>query len=237
MTKQNIMNNFNDEQRKLIGILISRKKGIVLAEAHPEILDLYKNGQSYDSIAQIYVSDYERSLSVAINSVYYCIREFAEQEKITIEEIVELGKNHIKTNSRIAGKKGGTITFQNKTGCFGLDKKTRSELSKKIAKKMGDTYGLKNYQAGLGIASLSKEQLSSQAKSLNQKLGIASYDDQKLELYCGYMTEREFYTHLKENERLSWKDITCKVNSRFGNNRKPESIRTLYNENKRKSYR
>jgi len=64
--------------------------------------------------------------------------------------------------------------------------------------------------------------------------GFVPYESQRLELSSGYYTEREYAIHLKENERLSWKDIAAKVNLEFGNNRKPESIRSIYNRKWRK---
>ena len=54
---------------------LARVRGRELARKHPKIADMYRSGMILDSLAQEFSPDYERSRSVAINSIWHALRE------------------------------------------------------------------------------------------------------------------------------------------------------------------
>ncbi len=224
MTKQGLESNVYLEDRIVRAIKYSLKKGRELARAHPEIVDEFRAGRYYKQIAEEYVEDFNKSPSTSLNIVRYALIELLGEE-----EVSKVAGEHLKSSRKISGKRIGRNTFEKGIGCFAMDSEERSELSRKIAKKMGDKYAKKNYKAGLGIAGMSKDERKDATRKGLIALGYAPSDLIKLELYCGYFNEREYVVHLKEKEGLSWKEITNKANQAFGEGRSLECFRTCYN--------
>lgn len=218
------------------GMMFSMAEGKRLAKEHPEIVDEYRAGKRLVELGEEYSKGSERSMSAAMNSIYYCLREFVAQGIISEEELKQIGKEHMSKYGKINGRKGGKITFKRGIGCFGISKKKRREISQRVAREMGKKYGKKNYEAGLGIAEMSLEERKAATRKGLEALGMVPYDIKTRKTKFGKMSEKDYVIYLREVEGLNWEGIEEKVNSVFRNSRNAGAIRTNYNTHWRVSF-
>lgn len=211
-------------KRSMIGMMTSLKKGQELAERHPEIAYLYRDGMTLDKLAQKYVRNYEISPRVALNAIRYASIELLGEEAVR-----DIGKEHMHLYAPENGRRGGTITFEEGIGCFGMNKKKTRQARHKGGKIGGAIAGRKNYEAGVGIANLTEEEMRENGRNAAISRGERLYEAGKRKTRYGKMNEKSFIIYLKENEQLAWANITRKVNHIFRNNRSLETIRSTYN--------
>ncbi len=217
-------------RENIVGMKVSQLIGSKLAETHPEIVKKYRDGSSLDEIAQEKDNgNYQISPHVTLNAVRYCLIEL-----IGKEEQAMLGKDHMHLYAPRNGKRGGTASFKKGVGCFGMSKEKQRQARLKGGKVAGAIVGKRNYDNGIGIASLTAEELRENGVKSVIARGLVPYENDVINTDYGEMTEKSLIVYLKGVERLPWKEITRKVNSNFGNNRSLESIRGSYNSKWRK---
>ena len=105
-------------KRSMIGMMTSLKKGQELAERHPEIAYLYRDRMSLDKLAREYSKDYRISPKVALNTVRYALIELLGEEAVR-----DIGKEHMHLYAPENGRRGGTVSFEEGVGCFGMSKR------------------------------------------------------------------------------------------------------------------
>lgn len=214
------------------GMFLSRLKGKGLAEEHPEILDRYKKGETLTQLAQTYMSDFDISPSVGMNSVYYCLRYLAEKGEISLEDLEKIGKEHSIADIKEKGSQGGKTSHKLGKGCFGMSKEKRSEISRKTAYKMGKEFGKRNYARTLGAMSEEEKREAHRKSAIT--LGYVPFENVSKESRYGFMDEKSYAIMLKDSGKFSWKEIEEETNAVYGNNRTFGALRTNYNSNWRK---
>jgi len=159
---------------------LSELRGKQLADKHPEIAEEYR-GSTLRGLAKKYSPDYKISESVAINSIYNALRDLASRGLISLDELEEIGKRHIKENAEKNGH------------------------------KTGEANGLANYEAKIGIGKLSRKDLHKQGRGTMVKRGFTPLNLRRRNTEYGRFHEGELIVHLKEQEFLGWKEIAEEV--------------------------
>jgi len=95
----------NLSQNCMSGIKLSINRGLELSFEHPEIANKYESGSTLDELAREYNPlDYRLSHSVAINSIYYCLKRLLPNKKLR-----KIGKEHIRRSGVLNGKLTGSV--------------------------------------------------------------------------------------------------------------------------------
>lgn len=210
------------EPKVCAAIRLAKKRGKTLARNHPELARKYTTS-TLEKLAEEYSVDYDRSIHVARNTVWYALSELMDPA-----EQREIAKQHQDDALAEFASIAGSTTFERGVGAFGMNEKDR----KVACKKGGETSsaGKKSYIEGTGIAALTDEQRIEQGKKNAIARGQIPYDGIEKTTYLGRLTEKQYIINLKLQEQLSWNEITAEVNSVFRNNRKAPTLNTMWNQ-------
>lgn len=206
------------------GILVSKQIGSKLVRDHPEIAQEWSKGAIEKELGKKYCPN--DSEDVARNAIHYALKRLIRRKKTR----VIIAKKHIHQGCIKGGKTVAKKHRIERTGLWAMSPEERRKATQKGGRIGGRKMGKKNYRLGLGIARLTPEQLHEQGKKLARLKGQVPYEDTERETEFGLLNEKQYIISLKLLEDLSWAEITKLVNKIFGNNRRLESIRTLYNQ-------
>ena len=205
-------------------MFLSKIRARQLLEEHPEIAQKWKNGEHLDDLAEEYCRG--DSLSVGINTVGYALKEL-----IPDEERRRIAKKHMIDALRESARDRGKRDYIMHRGIWHPKNAAKlAEGRKKGGYISGTAVGKRNYEAGIGIAALTKEDLHRIGQKAAQARGEVPFEGETRKTDFGEINEKDYIISLKMLEELSWLEITREVNRVFGNKRKLETIRTIYNQ-------
>jgi hypothetical protein len=217
--------------KQAAGIALSVKRGLELAEGHPEIEDEWREGYTEAEIGARYLPG--DSPNVSRNAVHYALRELVgEDEKAMIAQ------EHGREGSIAGGRKSAARAVAMGTKLWDpANAALVAEGRRKGGRNGGRLAGRKNYLEGKGLAALTPEQMSDNGRRLVISNGFALYDDAVMDTDFGKVTEKEYIISLRVLEGMTWKGIADEVNGMFGAFRPPrryDTIRTMYNSSWKK---
>lgn len=218
-----LIKRFKLDSRIVRTIAFVKKRGEQLAEDFPEIADMYREGDTLMDIARRVNTDIHISERVAETSVYEALKELIDEE-----ELRELGRSHSLTDIEEHGRIGGETSFNRGHGCFDMTKIENQDGRRKGGENSGAITGKKNYQDGIGIASMTKKDLYQAGRNAALARGEIPFEIEPRETEYGRMSELGYVSYLKRVKRESWKEIAGKTISIFGNERSPECFKSGY---------
>jgi hypothetical protein len=209
-------------RKRTIAMVLSIQKGLDLADAHPEIAEEWASGETELQIGQRYLPNDKPNMARA--TVGRALEHLLDED-----ERKEIAAKHEYLGKIKGGKISGRRAEEKGYGIWSMSPEERREASQRGGRIAGELMGKKNYAAGIGIGSLTHNQLVENGKNAARKRGQVPYEASQEPTDLGEMDERAYIIELKRNTKLPWKQITERTNSFFKNSRSLESIRTVYN--------
>lgn len=219
------------------GMCLSMQRGEQLAREHPEIADAWIDGKTEKKLGKKYFPG--DSVDVARNAVHYALKELMNRR-----ERRRIARVHNIDGSRKGGRSTGARMISEGFGIYAPQNAEKLRMARIKGGKIGGAIaGRRNYDAGIGIASLSTEQLRAIGKRAHTReewieigrksaiaRGEALYDGIKKKTELGIMNERKYTMEMKERFDYAWEDIALNVNEIFENNRGPGTLCTMYSK-------
>ncbi len=209
--------------KQLKGMILSRQRGRLLANEHPEIATEWISGKTELELGKLYcLGDSE---DVSRNAIHYALKYLIpEEERITI------AKKHNIEGSKKGGRNTGGRIISEQLGIYAPQNKKKLNAARKKGGEIGGRIsGKNNYKNKVGIASLTHKQLVENGRKAALARGDILYEAIEKETPQGVLNERQYITQLKSLETLTWKEIAQKTNNLFKNHRNSGAIRTIYN--------
>ena len=194
-----------------------------LAKDRPELADEFRQGNSYRDLAKKYLPEfYQQNPKIAtsrvMHAIHYLMDEF-ERKKI--------GKEHIRANEETFCRN----VFREKRGSWApYNRKILAKGRRKGGNIAGKKTGKINYLAGLGIASLTHEDLVKQGRKAAISRGEIPFEGEEKNTPYGVINEKEFIMFCVILEEYTWKEICWQTNQIWHSGRKYQTIRTMFNE-------